>query len=240
MHLFGFALQEEAMTLTVQGGGKWSPLSCMFSRVMTLRDAMSDYYDHASTGDLIKAHNRFAVFSADKRWVGDLTALTPGEGYLFRRMAPDAVNIRFYNSTQSSAPRRAQALSHQQSTFSNPQAATNMTMIARIEGNPSCMADQVLRVYVGSELACIATSIDSLYFLTIQSDQLGELRFEMNGEMYAPESGKINYSADAHHGSMVAPIILRPSDDRPYKIIENEHVVIIRNNEKYDVTGKKL
>lgn len=29
-------------------------------------------------------------------------------------------------------------------------------------------------------------------------------------------------------------------ENRPYKIIENNHVVIIRNGEKYDVTGKKL
>ena len=41
--------------------------------------------------------------------------------------------------------------------------------------------------------------IDSLYFLTIQSDQVGV-----------------------------------------YKIIENDHVIIIRNGERYDITGKKL
>jgi hypothetical protein len=45
---------------------------------------------------------------------------------------------------------------------------------------------------------------------------------------------------DSHHGTLKAPIILRPGDDRPYKIIENQHVIIIRNNEKYDITGKKL
>jgi len=50
----------------------------------------------------------------------------------------------------------------------------------------------------------------------------------------------IGYVADAHHGSLKAPVILRPGDNRPYKIIEDNHVVIIRNNEKYDVTGKKL
>ena len=26
----------------------------------------------------------------------------------------------------------------------------------------------------------------------------------------------------------------------PYKLLEDDHVVIIRNGEKYDVTGKKL
>ena len=48
------------------------------------------------------------------------------------------------------------------------------------------------------------------------------------------------YIADSHHGTLRAPIILKPGDNRPCKIIENDHVVIIRNNEKYDITGKKL
>ena len=49
------------------------------------------------------------------------------------------------------------------------------------------------------------------------------------------------YEPDAHFGSLESPIMLMPTDDnRPYKIIENNHVIIIRNNEKYDVTGKKL
>ena len=85
------------------------------------------------------------------------------------------------------------------------------------------------------------TNDDVFYFLTIQSDKVGELRFEMNGESYMPESGSMNYSADAHHGSLKAPIVLRKADEAGvYKILENNHVVIIRNNEKYDVTGKKL
>jgi len=38
-----------------------------------------------------------------------------------------------------------------------------------------------------------------------------------------------------------APIILQPADKTGvYKIIEDNHVVILRNGERYDVTGKKL
>jgi hypothetical protein len=51
---------------------------------------------------------------------------------------------------------------------------------------------------------------------------------------------KILYEADSHHGSIKAPIILKPIEERPYKVLENNHVIIIRNNEKYDVVGKKL
>ena len=123
--------------------------------------------------------------------------------------------------------------------FTNPKAATNMTMIAKVDGLP--VTGDGLRVFVGDELAAVATPIDSLYFITIQSDQVGELKFECNGETLLPVSGAIHYQADAHHGTVKAPIVLKKADETGvYKIIENDHVVIIRNNEKYDVTGKKL
>ena len=100
-------------------------------------------------------------------------------------------------------------------------------------------------MYVGNELAAVATPIlvndEPLYFLTIQSDQVGDLRFEMNGETYVPENGNINYSADAHSGSLKAPVLLRSAnDERPYKLLEDNHVVIIRGGEKYSLTGTKL
>ena len=125
--------------------------------------------------------------------------------------------------------------------FTNPKAATNMTMIAQIEG--LAISNYRLEVYVGDELAAIATPIDSLYFLTIQSDKVGELKFQGNGEWLEVIGESIPYSADAHYGTLKAPVLLRPKDKDStgiYKIIENNHVVIIRNNEKYDVTGTKL
>ena len=247
LHISGNNLTADSMYVPVQGEGQWSPMPCLLRQVTPVTEALSDYYDQATPGDMIKSHDRFAYFSEDKKWEGDLNAMRPGEGYFFRRLAPGTVNIRFYNRTQSSAPKRAavNAESNQREAinvaFSNPHAATNMTMIARIDMYPPSLADQVLRVYVADELAAVATPIDSLYYLTIQSDQVGDLRFEMGGETYVPESGSINYSADVHHGSLKAPIVLRPSNDnRPYKIIENDHVVIIRAGERYDVTGQKL
>ena len=135
-----------------------------------------------------------------------------------------------------------------QSAFSNPSAATNMTMIARVNMYPPYMADladQSLRVYVAGELAAIAEPMmiddELLYFLTIQSNRVGELRFEIGGETLTPVSGSISNAADSHHGSIKAPIMLRPAEDnRPYKIIDNDHVIIIRDGERYDVTGVKL
>jgi hypothetical protein len=123
-----------------------------------------------------------------------------------------------------------------------------MTMIATIEGLP--VTGDGLRVYVGDELACVATPVtgnpspvtENLYYLTIQSDRVGELRFEIDGrQLMANGQQPIRYQADSHCGTIKAPVVLRKDEGvGVYKIIENDKVVIIRNNERYDVTGKKL
>ena len=266
MRISGELLPSDSMTISVRGDGQWSPMPCLLDQRTSVTEALADYYQKAGTGDMIKAHNRFATFSADKRWVGDLQALVPGEGYLFRRMAPGTVEIAFHRKeqAQSTQNNRNNLITQTAPTaFSNPQAATNMTMIARVEGNPPCMTDATIRVYVGDELACVATPVtgnpspvtENLYFLTIQSDRVGELRFELDGQTLVPSSinrtsyicpSSIEYIPDAHYGSLDEPLVLVPVTGNPspvtapYKIIENDHIVIIRNNEKYDVTGKKL
>ena len=123
-----------------------------------------------------------------------------------------------------------------------------------MENGKWTMDNGPLLAYVGDELAGVAEPLslqgeseEAYYFLTIQSDKPGTLRFETaDGILLTPfPSGEgrgeaINYEADAHHGSLREPVLLAPVDDRPYKILENNHIVIIKNNEKYDVTGKKL
>jgi hypothetical protein len=156
-------------------------------------------------------------------------------------MGKGATTISFFKPEKQS-PRRNQIHPNNPSTpsFSNPNAATNMTMIAKVEG--LSISDYRLEVYVGDELAAAAEPMDSLYFITIQSDQVGELRFECNGERLAVNGERISYKANAHYGTIKAPVVLTTQDSilNTYKIIENNHVVIIRNNEKYDITGKKL
>ena len=245
MRIAGDQLAPDSMHITLRGDGKWNALPCLLNQTTTLSEAMADYYDHATAGDIIKAKKHFAYFSADKRWVGDLTALTPGEGYLFRRMGAGNVTVNFYDKSAKAAPKRVVAAkaTNTGSEFTNPSAATNMTMIAKLNSeaiNAQGNKREAIKVYVGDELAAIAEPIDSLYFITIQSDKSGALRFETEDGTLLTAEQPISYVADTHAGSLKAPIFLKPTDHRPYKIIENNHVIIIRNNEKYSIDGKKL
>ncbi len=238
LRLNGDPLHESRKQITLRGDGAWTAFPCLLSQGTPTAEALSDYYSYAMPGDILKGHNRFAVFSSDGRWVGDLTGLRPGEGFLFRRMGPGDVTIRLYD-------RAASAPSFQRERTAIP-SASNMTMIARLS-----TLDSRLHCYVDGVLAGVATPVTvddkTFFFLTIQSDRQGTLRFETaNGVVLQAYSGNhapltIQCEADSHHGSLEAPVLLEPCNaGKPYKILENQHVVIIRNNEKYDVTGKKL
>ncbi len=248
MRVSGERLSPDSMQITVHGDGQWSAMPCFFEQPTAIDEALTDYYDKAQPGDLIKAHNRFSTMSKNGKWVGDLTSLRPGEGYLFRRMGQGDALISFYNVGIHSvyAPRKMPA--QDVATFSNPAAENNMTMICTLAD-----ADRDAKVMVlqGSTLVGMAQQIDSLYFITIQSNNIGEpLTFITNaGQRLEVQTAEqqtdtsIDYTPNAHHGSVESPIVLAPAGtigNQVYKIIENGHVIIIRNNQRYDVTGKKL
>ena len=48
----------------------------------------------------------FSYLWKDKRRVGDLTALRPGEGYLFKRLGAGEVDVTFYDRSNNSAPQK--------------------------------------------------------------------------------------------------------------------------------------
>ena len=104
-----------------------------------------------------------------------------------------------------------------------------------------------------------------MYFLTIQSDQIGApLTFRtaegqwLNVQINNPYSEadrstegrkEIVNNPDAHYGTLESPVLLTPSLNGQsgadaavdvYKLLDNGHVVIIRNGERYDVTGLRL
>jgi len=241
LRISGNKIPEAERFITIAGNKQWTELPCLFDQTTAITDALADYYEQATPGDIVKSHGHFAYFSTDGKWEGDLNALRPGEGYLFKRLGQGDVTIHFYEQ-KANAPKKVPAA--EQPAFRG-NSATNMTMIAMVEGLP--VTGYGLQAYIGNELVGVATQIDSLYFITISSDAAGssiEFRTE-DGTVLTPVTDNrspltVAYVADAHHGSLKAPVLLVPGDDRPYKIIENNHVIIIRNNEKYDVTGKKF
>ena len=240
----GTPLTDEQRVVTLNNG--WSSIAYLLDEPMPVREALADYYDKATIGDVIKSKDAVAVFSENGRWEGSLQTLRPGGGYLFRRQAAGDVTMRYIPSSSQSPERRRVKASD--NLFTNPDASTNMTMVAKIAPIGPI---RPITVYVNDELAGIATPQivdgDTLYFLTIQSDKAGTLRFELDGEPLAPivrssVTPSIRYSENEHHGTVEEPVLLSPAEDqKPQKILDNGILYILMpDGTRFDATGKKL
>ncbi len=253
VHVSGDLLSEDKMNITLKGNGAWSPLPCLLSQATSLTEALADYYDHATPGDLIKSHDRFAVFSSIKHWEGDLKVLRPGEGYLFKRLGEGDITVPFYNQSYSPKQAMVKANANTNAAFTNPQAATNMTMICAIHAAGSTRSEGAIHAYIGNDLVAKAMpTANGLYFLTVQSDKSGPLTFRTaDGRQLTPtlpesyseagQTSSVYYTPDAHYGSLEEPVILSVNHEPlTIKLLEDQHIVIIRNGDKYDLTGRKI
>ncbi|MGM9811074.1 MAG: hypothetical protein ACI30J_09445, partial [Paludibacteraceae bacterium] len=147
----GERLDDKGRTLTLHQG--WNVLPYLLTEKQSLTDALADYYEHASEGDLIKSRDAFAVFSGDGKWEGNLTYMQPGQGYMLRRLAVESCPFTYYTynqleqgATTGDAPTvgtdKAQALKEVRSigrTIDGTESievlasATTMSLIATIE-----------------------------------------------------------------------------------------------------------
>ena len=98
LQIEGDPLDDKGRTLTFNQG--WNVLPYLLPEKQSLTDALADYYEHASEGDLIKSRDAFAVFSGAGKWEGNLTYMQPGQGYMLRRLAADPCSFTYYTYNQ--------------------------------------------------------------------------------------------------------------------------------------------
>ena len=93
----GSAIKEEAdRTIELENG--WNGIGYTPMTNLTVETALSDYYDDAQTGDVIKSQTEFAYFTKTGntgRWRGSLKYMKPGEGYLMLHKAMNPAEFRY-------------------------------------------------------------------------------------------------------------------------------------------------
>lgn len=193
---------------TIQLSHDWNSLPYLLTYDEDITDAMADYVDHASVGDIIKSQHNFVVFSENMRWEGSLNIMHPGEGYLLKRLDTAPVPFTYHNSNKSGAKGGKKGATSPNFTQSH---STNMTMIATVEKPAQCT--RVL-AYVGSSLSAVAlpqvVDGDTLFFITIGSDQDGQATFvlEYGDNLTGIASKRIPYQPNAHFGTLRQPVML--------------------------------
>ena len=202
--------------VTVKHG--WNRVGFVSPINLPLSVALSDYTDFASDGDIIKSQDEFAVLNVigeNRIWKGTLKYLSTGSGYMIKRNATDERTFFYplYGSSSrysgTKTPTRAAA-----APLYENNTASNMNVIAVPEGVELQEGDRLV-AYHGADVCGIAEADeDGLFFLTVgepTNSAATDVQFtiERDGETVAFTSQTMKYAADAMHGTIEEPTVIR-------------------------------
>jgi len=235
------------------GANRWTWIAYLPQMSLDLNTALSNLTP--TIGDIIKGRKGFATWDG-YQWIGSLTALTPGQGYMYFN-ANTTTQTLYYPSTTLS-PSRLIALSPSRllafSTFTPVDPGlyqNNMTITAQVMDGTQVVEDAEVGVFAGEECRTSETAYEGLYFLTVPGDQATALTFKVavGGQIISPEQS-ITYQTDAMIGDLYKPYIIQIGEpagveaigDRQQatgvkKILENEQVYIIRDGKRMSILG---
>ena len=89
-------MDKDERTIDVKQG--WNGIGYTPTVNLSVETALSDYYDYAQPGDVIKSHTEFAYFTKSGnsgQWRGSLRYMKPGEGYMMLRKGNDDVSFTY-------------------------------------------------------------------------------------------------------------------------------------------------
>lgn len=208
----GSAVNPEDVEIPVQSGWNW--IGFPSSSSMSIETALANYT--ANNNDMLKAQSAFSTYSSTKgQWVGSLSTLEPGQGYILLSNNNEDTSFHYGNASKDEKP-----IANVQNTVwnVNPNAyAQNMTVIATVKlmDNEVRSNDYELGVFHGdvcrgtTQLMYVEATDSYMAFLTAFGNEGEELQFRLldhaTGEVYAAEGQNISYSDNAIVGLLDAP-----------------------------------
>ncbi len=200
----------EDLTLDIRQG--WNYISYLPTVNLSLKEALAGF--EASEGDIVKGQNSFAMYGGNLGWLGDLTYMEPGRGYMLQ--SSKAVTLTYPNVNGSAANKVKTRAASDVPVYQNNRFASNMTIVATVKGNFDNEVTDRIRAYAGGELRGIAQGIKNplndsiLYFLTIKGELQEPVSFtlERNGEIIGQTDAEFDYNENEVKGSVRTPYML--------------------------------
>lgn len=203
------------------GTKRWNYISYLPAEMLSLQEALAGY--DAVEGDIVKSQDAMAMYSGNLGWIGSLTYMESGKGYMLQRQ--DVSDAKLQYPTITSVSRKAQATrsaAEQPITSSgNRKYAANMTVVAQLAGVDLLHGDKLV-AYVGGERRgetqiTEVPHAEGLFFLTIAGDKTEsvDLVLERNGQTIGYASGMLTYGNNATIGTVEQPVkidMAQPAD----------------------------
>lgn len=197
-------------------GGRWNYISYIPQTNINIKEALADY--PATDDDVIKSQTGFAMYDSRNGWVGTLTYLEPGKGYMLYRKAANDVSFVYPTITGIlTGYNRIMVNTLEAPVENNYQYAENMTMVAVPDEHTQLLPGDKILAYAGTELRGQAGSVNNpvtgkpTLFINIAGSTAQQLHFalERNGQVIATAQDPVIYNANGYAGTIVNPYVLR-------------------------------
>lgn len=206
-----YITDKDKRTLNITKG--WNYISYIPTANLQVSEALSSY--EAKEGDIIKSQNAFSMYGTNIGWVGSLTYMEPGKGYMMfstnggSLIYPDLTGNATKTTTRANGAMNENVLKE----LSNE---TNMSMVATVADNLPLQAGDKLLAYAGNEICGVASLNENpingnpLYFITVGVDSNASVSFglERAGQIIGKTSPLFDYHSNAVRGTIEQPIIL--------------------------------
>ena len=210
---------DDARTIDLKQG--WNGIGYTPMLNLPIETALSDYYDKAEPGDVIKSHNEFAYFTKTGntgRWRGSLEYMKPGEGYMLLRKGTTETSFRYpfyepsstfidewsYSTVRAATPAHARNTMTVSATVDGVELEEGDRLVAYANGE--CVGKTPLSSPEGDTMAPV-------FYLSIGSNEApsgavgGSLWFaiERDDEIIASTSEQMTFTPNAVIGSPDEP-----------------------------------
>jgi hypothetical protein len=197
--------------MTVKQG--WNNIGYTPMINLPIATALSDYFDEAEDGDVIKSRTEFAMFTVSddgsKEWKGSLQYMKPGEGYMLYRKNQETTTFTYAFYEPDASIIEVSGASRMASVDAAEYART-MSLTALIKGIDVEAGDRLLVVNGAEIVGETDAAADAPVYLSIAGDKSMPLSFviEREGEMIATANSVIDYETDAIVGTPDEPTVI--------------------------------
>lgn len=220
------------------GTKRWNYISYLPAENLSLKEALAGY--DAVEGDIIKSQDAMAMYSGNLGWVGSLTYMESGKGYMLQRQAADQATLQY--PTITSVVRKAQATRSAAEEIvtsrGNRKYPANMTVVAQLAGVETIYGDMLV-AYIGGErrgetaVTALPGNTEGIFFLTVAGDKAEtvDLVLERDGQTIGYASGVLTYGNNAALGTVEEPVeidMALPVDGVQFYPLPFEEVLNIR------------
>ena len=227
---------DSTRTISLKTG--WNAIGYTPMTNLTVETALSDYFDNAQQGDVIKSHTEFAYFTKSGntgRWRGSLQYMKPGEGYMMLRKGTEEASFTYPFYEMSSNFREDWTATTRRTAA--PQHRSTMSVSAVAEGFDTEEGDRLV-AYSNGEIvgeARVAHESDeadaaNVLYLSIAGDGRQSIWFtiERDGEIVASTGEAMTFNANA--------VIGTPDEPTPISFVQTQY----EDGKWYSISGMLL